>query len=148
MHGRFPLMGGASGDLEVMREHDTHNKFCFEKMEPKGFKMESKETISMEPLGSRSERTDLQKHALLNRVEQIMKKGGSRHMMWDLLFLIKIIIFYLKFIKQRSPQNIDLMPRWYQNGTQIDAQTHQKLMPKLVPPKNHEHHQKSCFSEW
>ena len=40
-----------------------------------------------------------------------------------------------KIIKKRSRENMNIMPKVYQNETKIDVNSHQKSMPKLVTEK-------------
>jgi len=49
--------------------------------------------------------------------------------------------------KNRSRKNMEFIEKGSQNGAEIDAETHQKSMPKPVSKKDQENHEKSCFSE-
>ena len=77
--------------------------------------------------------TEVKGTSLRNKVAKKGRKGETQHLFWE-PFLIKNRSSQ-NHKKNDHPKTWNLMPKGCQNGTKIDAQTHQNSMPKLVTKK-------------
>ena len=99
----------------------------------------------IEPKGSRSEAKNFPRQFLRNNVDKGAKNVCSVLILLDDRLGLKSFEKSIEnSSRDRSPKKLKYMPKNFQHGAEIDAETDHKSLPKLVTDKNHE---KKCFSE-
>ena len=122
---------GVHGHLRELRANAIWLTPKVRKSTPRVSKREAKGT-TREPKGSQSEPRNLQKHHLRNWIKNVRKRVVHQTKFWRHC--------YSKIDKKTIPKNIknsiaqkhELYRKGSQNGVEINAETHQKSMPKLV----------------